>query len=152
MTVLADDFQIAYCREARRLRCAHAGQPGRMLRAIGELSSRYDAVRGPTVDNHAEPVTVVRVEDGGRGQFSRDVDAALAGEVLSYSRRLELLGEADRLGIGRFEANLLIAQAQHRAEPVTELMPARSRFPIGWIALALGLESLVAIIAYHLLV
>ena len=89
---------------------------------------------------------------GHTAQFSHHLDAELAGDVLNYSRRLELLAEADRLGIGRFEANLLIAEAQHRAGPITETIPAESRFPLGLLAFALGTELLVAIVIYHLLV
>jgi hypothetical protein len=152
MTVVSDEFQIAYCREARRLRCAHAGEPGRMLRAIGALSARYDALRGPKSENGAVPVTVVRTRDSGQSQFEQFVAAELAGDVLNYSRRLELLAEAERLGIGRFEANLVIAEAQHRAGPVAETIPATSRVPVGLIGLALGLELLAAVVVYHLLV
>jgi hypothetical protein len=152
MTVVSNEFQIAYCREARRLRCAHADQPGRMLREIGELSARYDSLRIPKAEKVAEPVTAVRVGDLGRSQFEQLVAAELAGEVLNYSRRLELLADAERLGIGRFEANLLIAEAQHRAGPVVETIPPSSRLPLKFIGLALALELLAAVVVYHLLV
>jgi hypothetical protein len=38
----------------------------------------------------------------------------LEGPVLRYSARLRLLKEAERRGLGRFEANLIIAGALHR--------------------------------------
>jgi hypothetical protein len=38
----------------------------------------------------------------------------LEGPVLRYSARLRLLKEAERRGLGRFEANLVIAGALHR--------------------------------------
>ena len=38
----------------------------------------------------------------------------MEGAVLRYSRRMELLRSARRLGIGRFEANLIIATVLHR--------------------------------------
>src|SRR5438105_7356415 len=37
----------------------------------------------------------------------------MQGPVLGYSKRVALLKEAARRGIGRFEANLIIALAQH---------------------------------------
>jgi hypothetical protein len=153
MTLMADEFQIAYCREARRLRCAHAGRPGRMLRAIGELSARYDAIRRPESARKAEPVTVARVVESARTEFTRRADAELSGDVLNYSRRLELLDQADRLGIGRFEANLLIAEAQHRAGTVIESLPPSRHIPLGlMVGAALGLELLLAVVIYHVLV
>jgi hypothetical protein len=45
--------------------------------------------------------------------FSHRVAARLDGPVLRYSNRVALLKEAGKLGIGRFEANLLIAKVQH---------------------------------------
>jgi len=36
--------------------------------------------------------------------------------VLTYSDRLELLEEAGKFGIGRFDGNLIIAGVQHRCE------------------------------------
>ena len=38
----------------------------------------------------------------------------MTASVLRYSQRLELLRSARRFGIGRFEANLLIAAVQER--------------------------------------
>jgi len=39
----------------------------------------------------------------------------MTGRVLRYSARQALIHHATRLGIGRFEANLIIAAVQHRA-------------------------------------
>ena len=46
--------------------------------------------------------------------FADFVRARLDGPVLRYSQRLELIKEAGRRGIGRFEANLVIAAVLHR--------------------------------------
>ena len=57
-------------------------------------------------------------------QFAPDVDCrpflaqvrqTLDGNLLHYSDRVMLLWSAQRQGIGRFEANLLIATVQHRS-------------------------------------
>lgn len=46
--------------------------------------------------------------------FAAHITRKIHGGVLCYSDRLELLGAANDLGIGRFEANLIIAAVQHR--------------------------------------
>jgi len=49
-------------------------------------------------------------------RFAGLVPQHLDGPVLCYEDRQSLLEAARRLGIGRFEANLIIAAVQHRAE------------------------------------
>ena len=49
---------------------------------------------------------------------------------LRYSQRLELLKEAGQRGIGRFEANLIIASVQHRLKSHAPATPARKPFRI----------------------
>jgi len=46
--------------------------------------------------------------------FTDQVTQALDGYVLRYSNRLALLASAAKLGISRFEANLIIATVQYR--------------------------------------
>ena len=45
--------------------------------------------------------------------------------MLTYSDRLELLDEAGKLGIGRFDANLIIAAVQHRYDRGTVVVERR---------------------------
>ena len=47
--------------------------------------------------------------------FTEWVRGQLDGPVLRYSARLRLLKEAERHGLGRFEANLVIAGVLYRA-------------------------------------
>ena len=47
--------------------------------------------------------------------FAEWVKGRLDGPVLRYSQRLRLLKEAERRGLGRFEANLVIAAVLYRA-------------------------------------
>jgi len=64
--------------------------------------------------------------------FSHRVAARLDGPVLRYSNRVALLKEAEKLGIGRFEANLLIAKVQHAKgqalQATTDAAPGRTSF------------------------
>lgn len=72
--------------------------------------------RPPGEPPAAEPGGTFTVEEKKR-IFKTMVVAALDAGFLRYSRRQELLAEAARLGIGEFEACLLIAEAQfHSAE------------------------------------
>lgn len=52
--------------------------------------------------------------------FADYVRCRLDGPVLRYSQRLTLLKEAERRGIGRFEANLIIAKVLYQAGLVQE--------------------------------
>lgn len=45
--------------------------------------------------------------------FADHVASRLLGQVLRYSDRVTMLKAADRLRIGRFRANLIIAMVQH---------------------------------------
>ncbi len=47
-------------------------------------------------------------------KFISAVESAMEGSLIRYSRRVKLLELAEKLGIERFEANLLIAQAQRK--------------------------------------
>ncbi len=66
------------------------------------------------------------------------VVSAVEHSTLRYSRRLQLLREAQRLGIERFEANLIIAMVQHRLGQLNIDSPEPTRrFVVGpWVAVA----------------
>lgn len=133
----------AYLTQVRHLRQRYAGNPAMLQRALSELSRNRDlhmgADRGQTV---AATPAVVRaaVRDAGSylpadsqpSRFARAVVDWFANHVaqqideklLHFSRRQELLATADRLGIGRFHANLIIAVAQHHAGEQDRSAPA----------------------------
>jgi hypothetical protein len=48
--------------------------------------------------------------------FLRQIRQSLDGSLLHYTDRMRLLAHADRMGIARFEANMLIATVQHSAQ------------------------------------
>jgi hypothetical protein len=129
-----DAASTAYCRQARRLRAKFRRDPGRLQVALRELSAVADAgARRARV--HCVPETSAAeaelIETGRRfvpadaRVFSARVAAALSDGVLRYADRKDLLQEAARAGIGRFEATLLIAAVQHREADVSRPAPRR---------------------------
>jgi hypothetical protein len=61
--------------------------------------------------------------------FLNQVRGSLDGNILHYSERLRLIRVADRMGIARFEANLLIATVQHRTQQQLAPVPATTTSP-----------------------
>lgn len=55
-------------------------------------------------------------------EFVVAVEQAMEGSLIRYSKRLELMAMAERKGIGRFEANLLIAQTQQRTGHAEDIL------------------------------
>ena len=120
MSVARGDLQpvsasaVAYCRAARRLRGRLADRPVRLHRALRELgmTEAAPALARRAGDVAAEPV-------GLAGGFAAEVERRMDGPVLRLAQRRTLLAKAQRMGIGRFEANLVIAAVQHerRAGP-----------------------------------
>jgi hypothetical protein len=90
---------VRFVRRARRLRAEFAGRPGRLHRALRELSETGAPVSAPPAP-----------ED----QFAALVAEALSEGVLRYSSRLLLIRRALAMGINRFQANLIIASVQHQ--------------------------------------
>ena len=68
------------------------------------------------------------------------------GPVLRYSLRTRLIREAEQHGIGRFEANLIIAAVQHEAgeRTVTERVEQRSSRVQAIVAFCLTQGAIVA--------
>lgn len=91
--------------EARRVRSRLAGSPRQMHAALAGLT-----VRPPSLRIVPPPLPP---EETARLRFVREVIERLDGPILRYSVRLELYKLARRLGLSLFDANLMIAQAQH---------------------------------------
>lgn len=88
------------------------GRAMALYRSLRELSDRHDR-------NYPQPCAT----EPGHGtihppskQFARLVQDRLERGVLRYSDRLNLFDAAQSMAIGRFQANLIIAAVQHRAE------------------------------------
>jgi hypothetical protein len=111
--VSTDDYR----RQARRLRGALASQPGRLHFKLRELALRHD---GGTTDVESAAPLRSRSVPPRADAFADEVATSLDGPVLRYSQRRGLIRTARRLGMGDFEANLVIAAVQHerRSAPV----------------------------------
>lgn len=82
--------------------------------------------------------------------FAYEVAAGLEGSGLRYSQRLALLRRAAGLGLGQFEASLIIAVVQHQrqaAAPSAERWPALRRWVAG-VALGVVVEAIVVLILW----
>ena len=113
-----------YRRQARRLRHEHAGNPIRLHQSLAQLADAQPAAAPKP------PVRSMDVEDF----FAELVAAELTGPVLTYSKRLELIREAERRGISRFQANLIIAQVQYQT-PVDQASDDSHGYP--WLSIAM---------------
>ena len=79
-----------------------------------KLPAHNAAALQPPVEQLVAPLTM---EDK-RNIFKGMVVGELESGFLRYSRRQSLLGYAAKLGIGEFEASLLIAEAQFHASDI----------------------------------
>jgi hypothetical protein len=99
----------AYVRSARRLRARLGHDPQRLHESLNQLNRWHG--RGDRDSRHS----VLSPQSSALTlHFEKCVASQLTGGVLRYSTRVALLHQAKRLGIGRFEANLIIASIQHR--------------------------------------
>jgi len=115
----------AYRRQARRLRCQYAGRPGQLHQSLRQLSAEQRP-SGSTATSRPAGISVgtsagieagrypASAQGGPARRFADHLAQQMTASVLRYSQRLELLRSARRFGIGRFEANLLIAAVQER--------------------------------------
>lgn len=71
-------------------------------------------------------------------QFTRAVQIQLREPVLRYSRRMALIQSAEKLGIRRFDANLIIAALERREMNTRKPESARPSRSAGWIAWSLA--------------
>ena len=92
--------------------------------------------------------------------LSAAIRGSLVGSELPASDRARLLRRAERLGLNRFEANLLIAAVQNRARSAADdapprfvaTLPRERSFGVArLVACAVAVEAIVGAIAIHLL-
>jgi len=124
-----------YRRQARRIRGSFANAPHLRMRALRDLANRYDARR--TVERRRRAPTLPAQP---AATFAALVRERMDGPVLRYSHRTALIHAAERSGIGRFEANLIIAAIQHEAGEravVEETRPSRRSFP-SWLPVSIA--------------
>jgi len=126
-----------YVRDARRLRARWAGQPGRMHRALRDLSTPI-----------SEPVPYTRTP---AERFANEVIHSMEGGLLRYSVRLKLLRQAAEMGIERFEANLIIAAVQSCQRPQVRIMPKRKHKVLPLVLAFLIVQAVIGIGAWWIL-
>ena len=136
---------MEFCRRARRLRAQFGGDAARLQAALRDLAA--------ATDRRPRPLPLERLPfsapaiPGRAAVFSSRVAAALTDGVLRYSARKDLLREAARMGIGRFEATLLIAAVQHQDGDHRwtryTLDPTPSRLSYGIAAVAVALQAAI---------
>ena len=135
-----------YRQRARRIRSVFRARPGARLRALRELAESADASRveaaAPVMENPIVPLPA-----GAAQTFAALVRERMDGPVLRYSHRTRLLRAAEQTGIGRFEANLIIAAVQHEARANSSTSTAREAghawIPAALLAVA-ATQSLIA--------
>jgi len=136
-----DTLAIEYRRRARRLRGVYAAHPARLQHGLRDLARRHDlrrliakTLQPPTVLPSAteacDPLDVSALSNTlteKEHRFAAVVMGQFEGPVLCFSRRQEMLELAERLGIGRFHANFIIATVQHRLNEAEHTLPSQVR-------------------------
>ena len=127
-----------YRRRARRLRAMYCGDPIRLHRALRQLAATQMQSLITTPDKSLAQRFADRVRD------------SIDGPILRYSIRRKLLREADARGIGRFEANLIIAAVQHQVDctPVTALSRLPKTKHVAACAFAIVLQAAIVLLAW----
>lgn len=148
----------AYRRRARRVRHAYRHDLPAMHQALGETARQHDRERDEErafkaldaddgsweIELHLPERMMTSARSAGR--FAGTVARALEDGVLRYSVRMGLLKEAARRGIGRFEANLIIAAVQHQTGAAAEEAVHRNRgFRVPPLVMALLVEAVVIV-------
>src|SRR6266550_2352042 len=102
---LATPLATEYCRKARRVRAAFGRDLRQMHWGLRRLAEERDGQRRAAEDRHGLGASAHR----SFGELAARKIQEGGGPVLCYARRMDLLKEASRRGVGRFEANLMIA-------------------------------------------
>jgi hypothetical protein len=146
-----------YRRQARRLRCRYAGRPDRLQRSLKTLATRAVPRQGAREVCDDRLVTLppqVRPSTGPAATFVEHLAREIPSSgVLTYSSRLSLLRHAQKLGVRRFEANLLIAAVLERRRqtagaPAESDVPARSGTFVSGVMAFLLVQGAFALVAW----
>jgi hypothetical protein len=106
----------------RKRALAELDRPGREAdarRRLDELHIAYSALRDPR--RQEEYLQASRAPADPYRELRRMIAASLEDGLLRYSRRQQILARAAELGIGDFQAQLMIAQVQFGGD---DLLPA----------------------------
>ena len=83
-------------------------------------------------------------------RFAVLVRYSLIGPLMPYSTRQALLRKAGRMGIGRFQANLIIAMVQHEAGG-SPLSGPDAPGGISWVWAVVGVVQVLIVVGAYLL-
>jgi hypothetical protein len=148
-----------YVRQARRIRHVWRSDPAKAQAALQLIAAKVP--RGPRpgfATDRSRLVVGHRREDAAAGLAERVGPQLIAG-ILPWSGRRTLLRYAANHGIGRFEANLIIAASQHRltrGRPGSHLpvevisLPRKGRFPAALVTF-LVVQALIVATVWHLM-
>ena len=134
-----------YCRKARRVRAAYRREPAKM----------YGLLRGLKYEVGGEQGFIRREGRSSGERAFAEVAARTIREsgspVLCYAKRVDLIEQACRHGVDRFEANLMIAVAQHRMGVKSAANEQRGKFDWGLVVVVLIVETLIVLGAWRVL-
>ncbi|HEV8379331.1 MAG TPA: hypothetical protein VGP99_10815 [Tepidisphaeraceae bacterium] len=136
-----------YRRRARRLRHTLRNHPSRLQRSLARLASEMDDSPADVTKTPSVLATSLAAR-----RFEMMVREAMEKGPMRYSQRLAMLKTAAAMGLGRFEANLILAIEQNRQFPSNIEEPSRERggfFTIVCVALVQSLIFLGALCIYR---
>src|SRR3954469_16844839 len=102
------DAATFYRRQARRLRAELRDQPVKLHRSLAALG-QWNNIACPQPKVWKRQTRTDHVQDLVAGVVER-----MEGPILRYPARVALLKQAQRAGLGHFDANLIITAVQHR--------------------------------------
>jgi hypothetical protein len=156
-----------YRRQARRIRASFARDPFLRQMALSALASRHDEQTKAQVFQQVAPrfsakVTVARQTDSAASPLSRpsitqleqafsdQASACLQPFGFTFSDRVRLLDSAERMGLPRFRANMLLAMREHQAPVRTSAapeIPSRSFAPSLLVIFAIEVVVVAGLVA-----
>jgi hypothetical protein len=140
-TIDSTDF---YRRQARKLRYELRDEPIKLHRSLAALSQWH---------NLASPKTLVWQKESRRDNV-QDLVAAVVqrmeGPLLRYPARVALLKQAQRAGLAKFDANLIITAVQHRMGERIARTPRPDRPWLRTLAIAIIFQAWIFAGLYYL--
>src|SRR5207253_9035389 len=107
-----------YRRRARRLRYTLRNHPSRLHRSLACLASQMNDRLAPLKCSSILPTSLPA------RRFESMVRQAMEKGPMRYSQRIAMLKTAAAMGLGRFEATLILAIEQNRRFPSSTEQPA----------------------------
>lgn len=137
MSLLTADAPIAntidYCRRARRIRAILKRDPFLRHEALVDLARRRN------IQTRLDSWETVERD------FSNQATAELQPFGFTFSDRLKLLDTAERKGISRFRANLILATCEHQAPRTWAPATVKPKIPSLLVVLAMEAALVAAV-------